>query len=124
MPRKAGRPKNRKPKDIRFATPKDEGVYQAKRLYWALLMYEEKMAKDITAVNIKDYMLLVETFKNCITEQKRKGKIEYKYANKIDTRMDEKRLAQGSTVREGSQGTSENGQASVGSGVRTTNPIT
>jgi hypothetical protein len=124
MPTKVGRPKNRKPKDIRFATPKDEGVYQAKRLYWALLMYEEKMAKDITAVSIKDYLLLVETFKNCITEQKRKGKIEYKYANKIDTRMDEKRLAQGDSVGEGSQGISQDGSTGVGAGVRTVNPIT
>lgn len=124
MPTKVGRPRNRKPKDIRFATPKDEGVYQAKRLYWALLMYEEKMAKDITAVNIKDYMLLVDTFKNCITEQKRKGKIEYKYANKVDTRVDSRTNDKGDSTGEGSQGVSEDGSASLGSGVRTVNPIT
>lgn len=122
--RKAGRPKLRRPNTIRYLAPKDAEVYHVKRLYWALMVYEDQMVRDVKSVNLSDYMKLLKEYADMAGRLKEKGKIQYKYGNKVIEGMDEKGSTKGDTRSGSTQGTGKDGSTDMGAGVRATNPIT
>ena len=120
---KAGRPKSIRPHEIKLMLPKVPLKYKAKRLYWALLQYEKNMSRDITSVKMSEYTTLLDEY-IAVVEQLAKQGIKYTYGKQTFDGVDEGGLDQSDTVSRGTQGTSENGQAGVGTGIRTINPIT
>ena len=119
------RPKLRKPANTRYTAPKDAEVYRVKRLYWALLLFEDKMMRDITKVSMKDYQNLLMEYTTLAGTLKPKGKIKYKYGeHNPDTRMGYKEAETSSTSESGQAEVSGNRPSDMGVGVQTVNPIT
>ena len=119
------RPKFRRMSSVRYSAPKDAEVYKVKRLYWALLLFEDKMMRDVTSVSMKDYMALLAEYTDLAGKLKQKGKIKYKYGEHYpDTRMDNKKVEAGSPQTIGQSKASGNRPSDMGVGVSTTNPIT
>ena len=120
MATRAGRPKNLRPHEIKLSLPKHSNKYKAKRLYWALLEMEKKMSRDITSVKMSEYIALLDAY-IIVVEVLRKEGIVYRDSSK---RVDTPRDAESDTGSSDSQGVGKDGQADMGTGVRTVNPIT
>lgn len=118
---KVGRPKHLRPHEIKLAVAKDPLKYKAKRLYWALLSLEKKMARDITSVRMSEYNTILNAYVECSSELNKTGR---GYGSTVKQGMDAKGTGQGSTEQGGASGTSENGSSDMGVGVSTVNPIT
>ena len=121
MPNKVGRPKNYRPHEIRLQLPKHPLKYQAKRLYWALLEMEKKMAKDITSVKMSEYTALLTSYTDVCEKLKKEG---ITYGSKTKQRMGQGSTPESDSERSGEAGTGENRPANLGARVRTSNPIT
>lgn len=119
---KVGRPKHYRPHDVKLVLPKHAMKYQAKRLYWALIEMEKKMSKDITSVKMNEYTNLLQSYVEVVEALKKQG---ITYGTKTSkSGVVKGRLVDLNTERMGSEGSSEDRQAGVGVGVRTSNPIT
>ena len=113
----------RTPKDVRYWSPKDPEVYRIKRMYWLLMEFERKIAGDVTKVNIKDYLFLIQTYTDAVANARKKGKVPYvrKEASKQGVEQS------GLEAHHVEAGTSEiggDGLAGVGAGISSSNPLT
>ncbi len=115
---KAGRPRNVRPHETKLNVPTDPLKNKVKRLYWALIEMEKKMAKDITSVRMKDYTDLLSAYEQGCIDLKKKGYVG-RYAKKgMDT---------GGVVENGGQGSADevggNRSSGVGAGISAPNPL-